>query len=282
MLRSYWPCATAFLFVVLLDLGTGRAVLPAFVLRFSDTLVAQDVSHQTTSAGLPVSEPEAPAVSANSWLMRHGWKQIWPLRLLGAGTPLFFAGPSTQRYLRLSADDDYYIWTRQIEVDPHEHPMLELTWGIERFPQGAALDVNDRTDRPLVVLVSFGPKLPSSGLLPSVPRGLAFFWGETETVGALYTCITPKNGPADVRMQCRYPHVKYIALRRGAAGSVHTDSANLLEYFQQQFPEYWQQYQRVPPVVAVSVEVRSDRTHTVSSARLYSLSFRTQPAASAQ
>jgi hypothetical protein len=32
----------------------------------------------------------------------------------------------------------------------------------------------------------------------------------------------------------------------------------------------------------VSVEVRSDRTHTVSSARLYSLSFRTQPAASAQ
>jgi hypothetical protein len=282
MLRSYWPCAPVFLFVVFLGLGTGRAVLPAFVLRFSDTLMTQDISHQTTSAELPVSEPEAPAVSANSWLMRHGWKQIWPLRLLGAGTPLFFAGPSTQRYLRLSADDDYYIWTRQIDVDPHEHPMLELTWGIERFPQGAALDVNDRTDRPLVVLVSFGPKLPSSGLLPSVPRGLAFFWGETETVGALYTCITPKNGPADVRMQCRYPHVKYIALRRGAAGSVHTDSANLLEYFQQQFPEYWQQYQRVPPVVAVSVEVRSDRTHTVSSARLYSLSFRTQPAASAQ
>jgi hypothetical protein len=75
--------------------------------------------------------------------------------------------------------------------------------------------------------------------------------------------------------------VKYIALRRGAAGSVHTDDANLLEYFQQQFPEYWQQYQRVPPVVAVSFEVRSDRTHTVTSARLYSLSFRVQPAASA-
>jgi hypothetical protein len=229
-----------------------------------------------------VSEPEAPAVSANSWLMRNGWKQIWPLRLLGAGTPLFFAGPPTQRYLRLSADDDYYIWTRQIDVDPHEHPVLELTWGIERFPQGAALDVNDRTDRPLVVLVSFGPKVPAPGLIPSVPRGLAFFWGETETVGALYTCITPKNGPTDVRMQCRYPHVKYIALRRGAAGSVHTDQVNLLEYFQQQFPEYWQQYQRVPPVVAVSFEVRSDRTHTVTSARLYSISFRAQPTAPAQ
>jgi hypothetical protein len=101
-------------------------------------------------------------------------------------------------------------------------------------------------------------------------------------VGALYTCIMPKNGPADVWMQCRYPHMKYIALLRGAAGSVHTDYANLLEYFQQQFPEYWQQYQRVPPVVAVSVEVRSDRTHTVTSAQLYSISFHAQPAALAQ
>jgi Protein of unknown function (DUF3047) len=282
MPRSCWPCATAFLCIVLVGLGTGRAVPPAFVLRFADTLATQDASRQTASAVLPVSEPEAPAVSANSWLMHNGWKQIWPLRLLGAGTPLFFAGPPTQRYLRLSANDDYYIWTRQSDIDPHAYPVLDLTWGIERFPQGAALDVNDRTDRPLVVLVSFGPKVPSLGLLPSVPRGLAFFWGETETVGALYTCITPKNGPADVRLQCRYPHVKYIALRRGAAGSVHTDQVNLLEHFQQQFPEYWQQYQRVPPVVAVSFEVRSDRTHTVTSARLYSISFRAQPAASAQ
>jgi hypothetical protein len=282
MPRSCWLYAAVFLCVVWLGLETGRAIPLAYVLRFSDTLPMQDPSHQATSAVLPVSEPEAPVESANSWLMRNGWKQIWPLRLLGAGTPLFFAGPPTQRYLRLSADDDYYIWTRQSDVDPHEYPVLALTWGIERFPQGAALDVNNRTDRPLVVLVSFGPKVPSPGLIPSVPRGLAFFWGETETVGALYTCITPKNGPADVRMQCRYPHVKYIALRRGAAGSVHTDQVNLLEHFQQQFPEYWQQYQRVPPVVAVSFEVRSDRTHTVTSARLYSISFRAQPTAPAQ
>jgi hypothetical protein len=282
MPRSCWPCVAAFLLIVLLGLGTGRAVPLAYVLRFADTLPMQDPAHQAVFVVLPENEPEAPAVSATSWLMHNGWKQIWPLRLLGAGAPLFFAGPPTQRYLRLSADDNYYIWTRQIDVDPHEYPVLELTWGIERFPQGAALDVNDRTDRPLVVLVSFGPKVPAPGLSPSVPRGLAFFWGETETVGALYTCITPKNGPADVRMQCRYPHVKYIALRRGAAGSVHTDQVNLLEHFQQQFPEYWQQHQRVPPVVAVSVEVRSDRTHTVTSARLYSISFRAQPTASAQ
>ena len=282
MPRRCWLCATALLFIIWHGLGIGRAIPQAHVLRFADTLPTQDASPPTVFAVLPVNTPEAPVVSANSWLLHHGWKQIWPLRLLGSGAPLFFAGPPTQRYLRLSADNEYYIWTRQIDVDPHAYPVLDLTWGIERFPQGAALDVNDRTDRPLVVLVSFGPKVPSPGLIPSVPRGLALFWGETETVGALYTCITPKNGPADVRMQCRYPHVKYIALRRGAAGSIHTDSVNLLTYFQQQFPEYWQQYQRVPPVVAVSFEVRSDRTHTVTSARLYSISFRAQPAGSAQ
>jgi hypothetical protein len=282
MLRSCWRGATVFLCVVVLGLGTGRTVPLAVVLRFSDTLATPDVSPQTAVAALSVSAPEAPAVSANSWLLHQGWKQIWPLRLLSAGAPLFFAGPATQRYLRLSANDDYYIWTRQIDVDPHVYPWLEITWGIERFPQGAALDINDRTDRPLVIVVSFGPKVPSPGLIPSVPRGLAFFWGETETVGALYTCITPQNGPADIRLQCRYPHVKYIGLRRGAAGSVHTDSANLLAYFQQQFPDHWQHYQRVPPVVAVSVEVRSDRTHTVTSARLYSLTFRAQSAPSSQ
>ena len=284
MTRSFWHCTAVLLFVVLLGVGIGPAVPQEYVLRFADTFPTQDpaATTQDTLAVLPDSASEAPAVSANDWLLRNGWKQIWPLRLLGTGKLLFFAGPPTQRYLRLAADDDYYIWTRLLDVDPHERPLLELTWGVERFPQGAALDVSDRTDRPLVVLVSFGPKVPAPGLIPSVPRGLAFFWGETETVGELYTCITPKNGPSDVRLQCRYPHVKYIALRRGAAGSVHSDQVNLLEHFQQQFPDYWQQHQRVPAVVAVSFEVRSDRTHTVSSARLYRISFRPQTEAATQ
>lgn len=282
MLRRCWPYAAVFLWAVWLGLGTGRAVPPAHVLRFTDTVPPPNSSQPPASAGLSASASEAPEAAANDWLRSNGWKQVWPLRIIGAGKSLFFAGPPSQRYLRLVADDNYYIWTRQIDVDPHAYPWLDLAWGIERFPQDAALDVYNRPDRPLVVLVSFGPKVPSSGLLPSVPRGLAFFWGETETVGGLYTCVTPKNGPADVRMQCRYPHVKYIAVRRGAAGSVHTDRVNLLEHFQQQFPEYWQEHQRAPSVVAVSFEVRSDRTHTVSSARLYSISFRAESEASAQ
>lgn len=281
MTRRFWLSAVVLLGAVLF--GRGQAMPQEYVLRFSDTVSMQDASAppQATLAGRQSSPLEAPAAPANAWLLRHGWKQIWPLRILGAGTSLFFAGPPAQRYLHLIAEDDYYIWTRQLDIDPQALPLLEITWGVERFPHDAALDVHDRTDRPLVVLLSFGPKVPSPGLIPSVPRGLAFFWGETETVGALYTCITPQNGPADVRLQCRYPHVKYLALRRGEPGSVHTDQVNLLEHFRAQFPDYWQQHQRVPAVVAVSFEVRSDRTHTLSRARLYRLHFRAQAESSA-
>ena len=50
-------------------------------------------------------------------------------------------------------------------------------------------------------------------------------------------------------------------------------SVNLLEHFQEQFPDYWQEHHRVPQVVAVSIEASSKKTHSISSARLYSLSF---------
>jgi hypothetical protein len=85
--------------------------------------------------------------------------------------------------------------------------------------------------------------------------------------------MTPRHGPADVRLLCQYPHVKYIALRRGEAGSVHTDRVNLVEQFQRHFPEYWQEQQRVPSVTAVSFETRSDLTGSISSARLYAITF---------
>jgi hypothetical protein len=139
------------------------------------------------------------------------------------------------------------------------------------------MDLHDRNDRSIVIMVSFGERVGSSGLLPSVPRALAFFWGETEQVGTAYTCITPRNGPPNVRLQCRYPHVKYLALRQGEAGSVHTDQVNLLQHFQGQFPDYWQAHHRVPQVVAVSIEASSKKTQSISSVRLYSLSFSAAP-----
>jgi hypothetical protein len=224
-----------------------------------------------------ISSPEriAPQAPANTWLDQQGWHQVWPRALFGTKQRLFFAGSPAQRYLRVYTDKTYYILAHPLELDPQVLPWLSITWGVERFPVGAALDLNGRNDRPIVIMVSFGERVGSSGLLPSVPRALAFFWGETEQVGSVYTCITLRNGPPDERLQCRYPHVKYLALRQGEAGSVHTDQVNLLQHFQEQFPDYWQEHHRVPQVVAVSIEASSKKTHSISSARLYSLSFST-------
>jgi hypothetical protein len=213
---------------------------------------------------------------ANGWLRQHDWKQVWPIRILGSGVPLSFAGPPSQRYLRLHAESSYYIWGRELDLDPHELPVLSITWGIDRFPDGASMEVYKRHDRPIVIMVAFGPEVPSGNLLPDVPRSLAFFWGEKANVGKNYTCTTPRQGPEDAHILCNYPHVKYIALRAGDVESIHTDQVNLVEAFQQQFPDYWQQHQRVPPIVGVSFEVHSNFTESVSSARLYCLRF-TEP-----
>ena len=270
----------ALLLMLTLGMGATHATSNAYRLRFSDTpappqLVSQP--HRLQVLNTPASMPDAPAALAESWLEKQGWKQIWPRWGLGDASQPMFVGPSAQRYLRLAADKAYYIWSHRVKLDPNRLRFLNITWGIERFPQQAALDVLGRNDRPIVVMVSFGDKLRSPGLRPNVPRALAFFWDETATVGASYTCIKPRLGDADVRMQCTYPHIKYIALRRGGANTVHTDHVDLVAHFRRHFPDYWQQHQRVPPIVAVSFEARSDRTASRSTARLYELAFTAKP-----
>jgi hypothetical protein len=50
---------------------------------------------------------------------------------------------------------------------------------------------------------------------------------------------------------------------------------NLVEHFKKNFPDYWREHQRVPPIVAISVEARSNDTDSTSNARLYALTFTT-------
>jgi hypothetical protein len=269
-MRRVWFAAGC-LSLMVLSASVTRGGPNALVLRFSDM---ESEPYQPSQLTFSSPVPEAPAAAASDWLRQHGWEKVWPKLIFGKGIELTFAGPPAQRYLRLAADNAYAVWTRRLTVEPQQQPMLDITWSVERFPEGAALDLHGRNDRPIVVVVSFGPPMPAGGLQPDVPRGLAFFWGETETVGVTYTCIPPRQGPAEERLQCVYPHVKYIALRSGGAGTVHTDRVNLLELFRQQFPDDWQAHQQAPPVVAVSIEARSDRTHSLSSARLYALAFR--------
>jgi hypothetical protein len=264
------------LLLVVFSSGAAQDMPPASILRFTDIPEAtQETTQLPTHQRLYArsSEQERPMSPADAWLKRNGWKRVWPRWPFGSAQKLSFAGAAEQRYLRLEADQTYYIWSRPFDLDPHQLPYLSITWGVDRFPDNAALDIKGRNDRPIVVMVSFGPRVPSPGLRPDVPRALAFFWGENATVGDNYTCIPPRHGPKDVRMQCTYPHVKYIALRRANTGSVHTDQVNLVDAFRQHFPDYQKQHQRVPPIVAVSFEARSDRTGSRSLARLYSLAF---------
>lgn len=284
-LRLFWPYLLCVMAIQSLGIGLARAEPDAHVLRFSDTpYLHRPVSTTASTRIHPTSdEPDVPMTNAKQWLQRNGWRQVWPLLKLGQPRLPHFAGPATQRYLRIHADRKFVIWGRRITIDPYRFPSLAITWGVERFPKGAALDIYDRNDRSIAVTISFGRKLRSPGLLPNVPRALAFFWGETETVGKSYTCIKPRKGPAGMqKMGCKYPHVKYIALRRGGAGSIHTDRVNLLTQFKRHFPDYWAQHQRVPPVAAVSFEARSDQTESNTLARLYAIAFAAQAAASGQ
>lgn len=277
-MHLFWSQMGVVTLVVCLGLGISQPRGEADVLRFSDTPHIQQSTPQSDRTFRLASPPpgtEAPEAPASAWFKQHGWKRAWPLLAFGKTPQLQFAGPHEERYLQIVADSSSAIWGRKLEVDPHQWPILEITWGVDRFPQEAALDVYDRNDCPIVLQVSFGPKVASGGLLPDVPRSLAFFWGETEQVGAVYTCITPRHGPADKPLQCKYPHVKYIALRSGGVGTQHTDRVNLAEHFRQHFPQYWQQHQKVPPVVAIGFEVRAKRTKSVSSARLYAITFTT-------
>jgi hypothetical protein len=251
--------------VATLGLATGQPA--AVVLRFTDMASLPSPPPPTSPDG------NVPEVPASPWLRQQGWERVWPLFVEDHSLQVTFAGPPAQRYLHLTADKVFTIWAHRLTVDPQQYPILAITWAVERFPSGAALDLPGRNDRALAVVVSLGPTVPSGGLRPDVPRGLAFFWGETETIGQTYTCISPRAGFVGDPLQCVYPHIKYIALRQGGAGTVQTDHVNLLEVFPQQFPDYWQAHHEVPPVVGVSFEARADRTASLALARLYRVAF---------
>ena len=236
------------------------AIPETYTLRFSDVPATATLSQPLSGA------PQAPA---NIWPTSSTGNR-WPPSLFGAQQRLFFAGPPAQRYLRVYADKTFYILARQLELDPQALPWLSITWGVERFPLTRRWISTVATTAPSRHGVVWRPH-SASGLLPSVPRPWRFL-GKPSRL-ARCTRVSRHVRPSDIRLQCKYPHVKYIALRHGEAGSIHTDQVNLLEHFQAHFADYWQEHHRVPQVVAVSIEASSRKTQSISSARLYSLSF---------
>lgn len=98
-----------------LGIGLARSLPDTVVLPFAD------LSSQTPVPSLMTflsPESEAPAVPANDWLHQQDWEKAWPEVDFGRNANLSFNGPQARRYLRLSADKAYAVWTHRLAVDP--------------------------------------------------------------------------------------------------------------------------------------------------------------------
>jgi Protein of unknown function (DUF3047) len=253
---------------------SAHAEVPAFQIRFSDEPNAPLILPQQLSKAESGNEIN-PQKKVKNWFKQHGWKGAYP-PFAGTNERFWFAGPPGQRYLRIHAQNDFFIFVHQLDhpVNLQTHPIFEIVWAVDTFPQNASMGVYNRHDRAVVVVISFGDKV--SGNLKNVPRGLAFYWGENDEVGRSYTCIAPAGAPSGHQQACTYPHVKYIPLQQGDGGKVKYNRINLVETFTTHFFDYVQQH-GMPPMTAISIESRSDLTHSTASARLYSITLDAQP-----
>ncbi len=253
---------------------SAHADAPAFQLRFSEEPNAPMILPQQIHHSESVKEIN-PQTNVKKWFKQHAWKGAYP-PFAGLNGRLWFAGPPGQRYLRIHAQDDYFIFAHQLDspANLHNHPIFEIVWVVDTFPHNASMGLYNRHDRAVVVVLSFGDKV--SGNLKNVPRGLAFYWGENDEVGRSYTCITPEGAPSGHQQACTYPHVKYIPLQRGESGRVKLNRVNLVETFTTHFPDYVQQH-GMPPLTAIAIEARSNLTQSKAAAKLYSLALYAQP-----
>ena len=111
-----------FSLIVILGMGVTHATPDDYILRFSDTPTQSSIvshPHHLQSLNVPEVKPDAADADAETWLKQHGWKQIWPRWFVGDDAQPLFAGPATQRYLRLAAHDTYYIWSHRLQLDPN-------------------------------------------------------------------------------------------------------------------------------------------------------------------
>ena len=242
----------------------------SYVIRFSDEPQAALLRPDQIQPATNHNEVN-PQKKVNEWFSQNDFKGAYPMWAKADGR-FWFAGPPGQRYLRVQAQDAYFIFVKQLDQPIHlnERSILEIVWAVDTFPDDASMGVYNRQDRAVVVVISFGDKV--RGNWKNVPRGLAFYWNESDTIGQSYTCIKPEGGPPGHQQACTYPHVKYIPLQKGHPKHVKRDRVNLTDAFKTHFRDYTQQ-NGLPPITAISIESRSDLTESTAASRLYSIAF---------
>jgi hypothetical protein len=233
---------------------------------------------------------ELPSTRRPSPALR-GWTdlQVDPTALFSH--TFHWGGPIDQpelQYLEVFADNEYYAFTMplyvdgkndgQTRIDPNQFPILQITWMVDQFAEGADLYHYYKVDRAIGIIVTFGPPIPSNIPGHRVPRGFSFVWAGpegNEEPGDVLSCQPSLEIPHK-KLFCHVPQVKYVVMRKGGAGVIRRDHINLVTLFAHYFPEHYRQTGRIPPVAAITIEAKTTEPMargTQSRARLYDISF---------
>lgn len=136
---------------------------------------------------------------------------------------------------------------------------IRLTWGVDRYPQGA--DWSEGVYRvPVAAMISFGDKKIDSGsvFVPNAPYFISLFLGEKEQEGKAYTAQYYNKGG-------RY----YCTPCSPATSESVTTEFNLDEAFQQQFD-----VSPTPPVTSFGFQMNTKDTDGGARAFLETVEFR--------
>ena len=251
----------------------------AITFRFSD----RSADYAPDGPPLPITygrEPHTPPLAAvapviaKPQLQRFEWglPRFRALAGLGGWSAFTFAGPETQRFLRIHPEHHIHLLGRRqgVDIDPQQYRWLAITWAVEQSPHGASMRRHRKTDRALVVHLALDSNTSPQG----VPRTLAFFWGIDETIGHDYTGFYDAHSRRTI-LDDR-PQVRFICLRNQRDGyGLFTDFVDLLAVYNSLAARLsWPN--QMPFIRALGIESSNKHTQYPVVAQLHQLRFLSQ------
>jgi hypothetical protein len=176
-----------------------------------------------------------------------------------AGRPDRIALSPARRGLRLEARSQVLGLVVRKGLDLPGCHVVEIEWGVERFPEGASWETGIRNEA-LSVMVFFGHRdIPSGNLfIPDTPYFLALFLGTDETVNRAYKARSyPNSG-------------RWVCLETPQTGHMVTSRIDLAPLFREQFG-----VSEVPPIsgVALSVDTSNSKGQGRAAAVIRGIRF---------
>lgn len=229
--------------------GTQRSMIPValalvYLLAPASTVAgaAPEVVHAIDFTGKPAGD-------AAGWLRDNGYE----LRLDAEDLDPRFS----EKGLVLSTDDAVAGLFAQ-EMDLADANRIRVTWGVERYPEGANWE-NGVYRVPIAVMVSFGEGKVSSGrwYVPNTPYFISLFLSENAQSGKAYTANYYKEGGRYFCQPCTPP-----------VGETVTTEFDLAGAFREEFEET-----EVPPITSFSFQMNTEDTEGGAHAYIERVEF---------